>query len=107
MIAVSFLKLHVFQAVFAHPELRLLSIILWEGREVPCINLVIADVNLVHVFHFCDLRKKKKTTLKILCRLSGGEAALPHIQKSLDYKTHRFMFFLQCSRGGIHFCISL
>lgn len=50
------LILHILQAIFTYPELRLFPIILGEGREVPCINLKVANLDLVHIFYFCYLK---------------------------------------------------
>lgn len=53
--AVGALKLHVFEAIFANPEFRLLPVILGERGKIPGVDLKVADVDLVHVLHFCDL----------------------------------------------------
>lgn len=53
--AVGALELHVFEAIFANPEFRLLPVILGERGKIPGVDLKVADVDLVHVLHFRDL----------------------------------------------------
>lgn len=66
MVSESLLILHILQAVFTDPKLGLFSIVLREWREVPCINLKVSNLDLVHIFYFCDL--KIKTTFLIKMR---------------------------------------
>lgn len=51
------LVLHVLEAVLADPKFGLLAVIFWEGREVPRVDLKVADLDLVHVFHLGDLQR--------------------------------------------------
>lgn len=53
------LVLHVFKAVLADPQLGLLAIVLWKRREVPGINLKVSYLDLIHIFHFRDLRDRQ------------------------------------------------
>lgn len=55
--AVALLILHVLEAVLAEPELGLLPIVLRERGEVPGIDFVVPDVDLVHILHLGDLWK--------------------------------------------------
>ena len=53
--------LHVLQAVLADPQLGLLAVVLGKRRKVPGVDLEVADLDLVHVFHLGDLRPEKNT----------------------------------------------
>ena len=46
------LQSHVLEAVLADPELSLLAVLLWVGREVPGVYLVFSDDDLVDVLDF-------------------------------------------------------
>lgn len=72
MVSESLLVLHILQAVFTYPKLGLFSIVLGEGREVPRINLEVANLDLVHIFYFCYLRKKRD----IFITLKNGEITI-------------------------------
>lgn len=56
MEAVALLKFHVLQAVLAEPQLGLFPIVLGEWGEVPGVDFVVPDVDLVHILHLGDLR---------------------------------------------------
>jgi len=51
------LVLHVFETVLADPQLGLLAVVLRKRREVPGVYLKVSDLDLIHVFHFGDLRE--------------------------------------------------
>lgn len=61
VVAVGLLKLHVLEAILANPELGLFPIIFWEWREIPRVNLIVPDMDFVHIFHFGDLKRERKT----------------------------------------------
>lgn len=50
------LVLHVLQAVLADPQLGLLAVVLRKRREVPGVDLKVSYLDLIHIFHFGDLR---------------------------------------------------
>lgn len=58
MVAEGLLVLHVLQTVLADPQLGLLPVVLGEWREVPGINLKVANLDFVHILHFGDLGDK-------------------------------------------------
>lgn len=55
--AVALLILHVLEAVLAEPQLWLLPIVFREWREVPGINFVVSNMDLVHILHLGDLQE--------------------------------------------------
>lgn len=57
MVSEGLFVFHVFETVFAYPQLGLLAIVLRERGEVPSINLKIADLYLIHILDFGDLRR--------------------------------------------------
>lgn len=63
VVSESLLILHILQAVFTDPKFGLFSIVLREWRKVPCINLKVPNLDLVHIFYFCDLKKNESDTL--------------------------------------------
>lgn len=78
-----FLVLHVLQAELADPELGLLPIILWERREVPGVDLKVPNLDLIHVLHLGDLRRRRSeeetSTLAAYRGSTGsGRYAPPH-----------------------------
>ena len=58
MMSEGLLILHVFKAVLADPQLGLLAVVLWKRREVPGIDLKVPYLDLIHIFHFGDLRER-------------------------------------------------
>lgn len=58
MISEGLLIFHVLQAVLADPQLWLLSIVLRKRREIPSIDLKVSYLDLIHIFHFGDLKKR-------------------------------------------------
>jgi len=64
VVSESLLILHILEAVFTDPKFGLFSIVLREWRKVPCINLKVPNLDLVHIFYFCDL-KMKVTLIKM------------------------------------------
>jgi len=55
VISVRFFQFHVLHTELAYPQLRLLSILLWIWREIPCVDLILADLHLVNILHLCYL----------------------------------------------------
>lgn len=45
---------HILQAVLAHVESLHFPVLVWIGREVPCVDLELADAQRVYVFNFGD-----------------------------------------------------
>ena len=52
MLLVGFLKLHVLEAVFTDPEFGLFTVLLRIRREIPSVNLILADLDFVDVLDF-------------------------------------------------------
>ena len=46
------LQFHVLQAILAHPQLGLLAVLIRVRREVPRVNLVLANLDFVNVLDF-------------------------------------------------------
>lgn len=53
--AVALFVFHVLEAVLAEPEFGLFPIVFRERGEVPGVDFVVPDVDLVHVLHLGDL----------------------------------------------------
>lgn len=101
--AVAFLILHVLEAVLAKPELRLLAIIFREWREVPGIDLIVPNVDLVHVLHLGDLCRAVDSSVGAWEQEKlGGEG-----HAATGPPAYRLMLLLQGRSRGVHLCIGL
>lgn len=105
------LVLHVLEAVFADPQLRLLPIILWERREVPGVDLKVPYLDLVHVLHFGDLVKNHRRCSTVDIKARWAKFSTGHLRsgrnKEKRRSSYRLVLLLQSSRCWVHLCIRL
>ena len=106
MEAVALLVFHILETVLAEPELGLFPIVLGEWGEVPGIDFVVPNVDLVHVLHLGDLWARWEWRERGPCRgkRSNREGA-PLLRTPPP--TYRLMFLLQSCCCGVHLCIGL
>ena len=75
MITVRLFQLHVLQTELANPQLCLLAVLLRIRREIPSVDLVLTDLNLIDVLHLCDLchnHTQKKCAVKTITELTNA-----------------------------------
>jgi len=94
VISVWLFQLHVLEAELTDPQLGLLAILLRIWREIPSVNLILADLHLVYVLHLCYLFNQSinqsigtvtHSYYKINSRL--GKNKLPQMMSEYDFLT--------------------
>lgn len=104
--AVALLVFHILETVLAEPELGLFPIVFREWGEVPGVDFVVPNVDLVHILHLGNLWARWEWREGGLGwgKRSNREGAAP---LRVPPRTYRLMFLLQGCCCGIHLCIGL
>ena len=106
MEAVALLVFHILETVLAEPELGLFPIVFGEWGEVPGIDFIVPNVDLVHVLHLGDLWARWEWREGGSCRgKRNNREGAPPLRNPPP--TYRLVFLLQSCCCGVHLCIGL